>query len=236
MTQAELDKIIENHQHWLRKGCDGWQDMRACIHGENLSGLDFSYSNLVKCNITGCDLSESNLLRSNFSYSDLSESNLLRSNFLYSDLSRCNLSRCDFSYSNLSRCDFSYSNLSRCDLTEAINIPFIPTVCPEKGSFIGFKKARRLKEMFVIVKLLIPEDAKRSSGLGRKCRCDKAKVLSIMSVDGREPYKTACSIYDRHFIYEVGKEVSVSDFCEDRFNECAAGIHFFINREEAVRY
>ena len=226
MTQAELDKIIENHQHWLRKGCDGWQDMRACIHGENLSGLDFSYSNLVKCNITGCDLSESNLLRSNFSYSDLSESNLLRSNFLYSDLSRC----------NLSRCDFSYSNLSRCDLTEAINIPFIPTVCPEKGSFIGFKKARRLKEMFVIVKLLIPEDAKRSSGLGRKCRCDKAKVLSIMSVDGREPYKTACSIYDRHFIYEVGKEVSVSDFCEDRFNECAAGIHFFINREEAVRY
>lgn len=30
--------------------------------------------------------------------------------------------------------------------------------------------------------------------------------------------------------------VSVADFDENRWNECAPGIHFFITREEAVRY
>ncbi len=29
MTQAELNKIIEDHQHWLRQDCEGWEDMRA---------------------------------------------------------------------------------------------------------------------------------------------------------------------------------------------------------------
>ena len=36
---------------------------------------------------------------------------------------------------------------------------------------------------------------------------------------------------ERHFSI-----VSVDDFCDDRWNECSAGIHFFINFEEAVRY
>ena len=46
----------------------------------------------------------------------------------------------------------------------------------------------------------------------------------------------AYSQYDCSFTYEVGKTVSVPNFCEDRFNECAEGIHFFINRQEAIDY
>lgn len=37
-------------------------------------------------------------------------------------------------------------------------------------------------------------------------------------------------------MYEVGKTVSVDDFDENRWHECSTGIHFFITREEAVRY
>ena len=44
------------------------------------------------------------------------------------------------------------------------------------------------------------------------------------------------SKYDRTFIYRVGETASVCDFDENRWNECAPGIHFFITREEAINY
>jgi hypothetical protein len=44
------------------------------------------------------------------------------------------------------------------------------------------------------------------------------------------------SYYDSEFIYKVGELVTVDNFCEDRWKECAPGIHFFITPEEAARY
>ena len=104
--------------------------------------------------------------------------------------------------------------------------------CPEEGSFIGFKKAGGK-----IVKLLIPEEAKRSSATSRKCRCSKAKVLSITELDGSDSgLESIQSDYSAGFVYKVGEEVSVPDFDENRWDECSTGIHFFITRDEAVRY
>lgn len=120
----------------------------------------------------------------------------------------------------------------------------IPMVCPETGSFIGWKKClvetsdEELTDKPVVIKLEIPENAKRSSGSGRKCRAEYARVLEIQSLDGTPlPYDTiAYSIYDPHFTYCVGAMVTSSDFNENRFVECTDGIHFFITREEAVNY
>jgi hypothetical protein len=86
------------------------------------------------------------------------------------------------------------------------------------------------------VKLEIPSDARRSSAAGRKCRCDKATVLTIESLDGSVFYDVAYSAHDHNFIYKTSETVSVDDFDENRFNECSTGIHFFINRQEAVDY
>lgn len=108
---------------------------------------------------------------------------------------------------------------------------FFALQCPETGSFIGWKKAKGL-----IVKLEITENAKRSSATSRKCRCSEAVVLSIESVDGTKTFDSISSDRDINFIYEVGKTVKVDDFCDDRWQECAAGIHFFITRQEAVNY
>ena len=109
----------------------------------------------------------------------------------------------------------------------------IPITCPEEGSFIGFKKVLNN----LIVKLLILEDAKRCSATSRKCRCDKARVLSITNIDGTESNVTSVgSNHDISFIYRVGEIVSVPNFEEDRFIECSPGIHFFITRQEAVDY
>lgn len=150
-----------------------------------------------------------------------------------------------------------YQELIREQCKQGKEIPFIPMACPDTGSFIGWKKCYINVESVeaedysdglilepharhnerVIVKLLIPEDAKRSSGFSRKCRCDKAVVLEIQTLDGYplDDNIVAFSQYDPSFMYVKGETVvSKAPFCEDRFEECASGIHFYINRQEAV--
>lgn len=39
MKRTELNKILENHLHWIKEDCENWKDMRA-----DLSGADLDYS------------------------------------------------------------------------------------------------------------------------------------------------------------------------------------------------
>ena len=131
------------------------------------------------------------------------------------------------------------ANLRNADLRNAKNAPFVPYACPDFGIFIGFKKAIGVYEeqaIKVLVMLEIPEDAKRLSATGRKCRCDKAKVLRITDLEETVELTEAYSGHDNNFYYRVGEMVSVDDFDEDRWNECSTGIHFFINKQEAINY
>ena len=168
--------------------------------------------------------------KANLSWANLSGENLRRA-----DLRRANLRRADLRRANLRQADLNGADLSGAILTNVKyneNTAFFALCCPEEGSFIGFKKAGGK-----IIKLLIPEDSKRSSATTRKCRCSKAKVLSITEIDGSDRGITeVCSDLDERFIYKVGETVSVSDFDENRWNECSTGIHFFITRDEAVKY
>jgi len=138
----------------------------------------------------------------------------------------------DLRGADLRRADLQGADLRRADLQGADGVNLN---CPETGSFTAYKKAR-IGTQRVIVKLLIPEDAKRSSATSRKCRCDKAVVLDITDVAGIENFESAQSDRDSNFIYKVGETVSVDDFDENRWNECSTGIHFFITRQEAVDY
>lgn len=242
-TQEELNVIIENHQHWLREDCDGWKHMRADLSNTDLSGVN------LKCiNLKYADLSCSNLERTNLQESNLRYVNLKYANLYQADLKYADLCGSDLSYSYLNGSDLRYANLEGSNLEDAYlnniilqgariryakNTPFIPYACPDTGSFIGYKKAN-----IHIVKLEIPSDARRCSATGRKCRCDKAKVLSIQFFDEDIPCddEEVASDFDRSFIYRVGKIVEAPEFDENRWNECGKGIHFFINRQEAVEY
>ena len=145
---------------------------------------------------------------------------------------------------NNMRANLRDADLCGVDLCRAKNVPFIPYACPDTGAFVGFKKAKlyssdETEAQDVIVELEILTDARRSSATGRKCRCDKAKVLSVTTLDGvavGTDAGTVRSSYDSDFVYEVGRIVTEPNFCEDRWEECAPGIHFFINRQEAVEY
>ena len=133
---------------------------------------------------------------------------------------------------DLSGVDLSKASLRGADLYGAKHIN-CPMACPEKGSFIGFKKVSNN----LIVELEITEDALRSSATGRKCRCSKAKVLSITNIDGTDSNANyAVSLRDHAFVYTVGETIEVSNFDTNRWNECAPGIHFFITRQEAVDF
>ena len=256
LTEEKLYKILEEHKHWINEDCKNWEEMRAnlrevdlsranlsgaylrgaylrgaYLRGADLSGTDLLRADLYDANLRGADLCEANLSRAN-----LSEAYLLNADLSEADLRGADLRGTDLRGANLHNADLRGANLHNADLSGANNVPYIPMVCPEEGSFIGWKKAEGNKNK-VIVKLHIPSDAKRSSATTRKCRCSKAEVIAIYNLDGTVAEETTChSSYDNSFIYEVGKTVEVTYFSEDRWRECAAGIHFFISRQEAIDY
>ena len=164
-----------------------------------------------------------------------------RANLRGADLRGADLRGANLCDANLYDANLRGANLRNANLRDAKNTDktewdtytaFYPLQCPETGSFIGYKKAA-----YKIVMLEICADAKRSSATSRKCRCSKAKVLAITNLDGSESgLSEVKSDYDKDFIYRVGETVEVPDFDDNRWNECAAGIHFFITRDEAVKY
>ncbi len=153
------------------------------------------------------------------------------------DLHGADLHGANLRGANLYGADLYGANLYGADLRGAKNIPYIPMACPDTGEFIAWKKAYGEDDLPCLVKLRIPKDARRSSATGRKCRADKAVVLSIESIDAEAVApEVVYSRYDTSFAYKVGQSIVVPDFDTDRFNECAPGIHFFINRQEAIEY
>ena len=241
MTQNELNKILENHKHWINRDCEDWKSMKADLSGANLSGAnlrgaDLRYAYLSGADFSGADLSGAYLRYAYLSGADLRGANLsgadLRSAYLrYAYLSGADLRGANLRGADFSGADFSGADLSGANLRSAKNIPFIPMACPDTGAFIGYKKASGY-----ILKIEILQDARRSSSNSRKCRCDKAKVLEIQNLYGDiANVKEVKSDYDKNFIYRLGEIVEEPNFCEDRW-ECAEGIHFFINRQEAVEY
>ena len=71
MTQEELNKVLENHKHWLNEDREGWESMRANLYEADLRG-----ANLCWANLSWANLYEANLCWANLSWADLYEANL----------------------------------------------------------------------------------------------------------------------------------------------------------------
>ena len=133
---------------------------------------------------------------------------------------------------DLTGADLTGAYLKGADLTGAKEIPYVPFACPSDGAFIGWKKV-----CGNLIKLEIPEDARRCSAASQKCRCDKAKVLSVWNMRLREEVPEVVNYaYNQNTLYKVGEMVYPDSFDEDRWNECSHGIHFFINKQDAINY
>ena len=209
----------------------------ADLEGANLEDADLSWADLIGANLTGANLASAILIGAN-----LKDANLKNANLYRADLSWANLEGADLTNANLASAILIGANLDGsfvagakvhgAKLNGAKNIPFIPLSCPSEGAFIGWKKV----EGKYLVKLQIPEDARRLSATTRKCRCDKAMVLDITSLDGNKHYDEVTNNRYNETIYKVGEFVYPDSFDENRWNECSNGIHFFINKEDAINY
>ena len=197
----------------------------ADLRSVNLSGADLRSVNLSGANLRGADLSYADLRSADLSYADLSYADLSGANLRGADLSYANLRGADLRDADLRDADLRDANLSNADLRGADSLALVGaqlSILPA-GDIIGWKKLANN----VICKLQIPAGAKRSNATGRKCRAEYAIVLEGEGVSRHNP----------GFIYRVGETVRPSEpFCEDRWQECASGIHFFLTREEAEAY
>jgi uncharacterized protein YjbI with pentapeptide repeats len=237
-----LKAILDKHKAWLYGEPGGERaylsraDLRfAELHRADLRGAHLRYADLHGADLRGADLRGADLCGAN-----LCGANMSRANLCGAYLREANLCGADLRFADLREADLNGADLRSSDLSEAENLDaahwnimtaFYPMQCPESGSYIAYKKAANK-----IVELLIPADAKRSSATTRKCRASKAHVLSITTFDGAPAGQFICSDYDSSFVYTVGETVEVEYFDENRWNECAPGIHHFITRAEAVKY
>lgn len=262
MNNKELTKVLMLHTKWLKNEHDGSMadlhradlhradlreanlhcaDLRwANLREADLIGADLRWADLIGANLSGAylsgaylrgaDLSAANLSGANIRWADFNGADLSNANFCWADLRGADFRGADLSEADLSDANLSGANLSGANLSGCIGVPAL--ICPEEGSYYGFKKA---DDHIVVLKILYT--AKRSSATSRKCRASEAEVIRIENFDGSiSDIKRVRSNYDNTFEYEVGKIVKVNNFDPDRWKECAPGIHHFITRQEAIDY
>ena len=221
----DLKKILDEHLLWL----NGTGGSRANLRDADLSGADLRGANLRNADLRNADLRCANLSDADLRDADLRCANLRNADLRNADLRCANLRNADLRNADLRNADLRGASIDQ--MMWNIYTVFYPLQCPESGSYIGYKKASGL-----VVELEIPADARRSSATSRKCRASKAKVLSITDINGNPAGGQVKSNYDPNFVYAIGETVEVTDFDDNRWNECSTGIHHFITRAEAVIY
>jgi hypothetical protein len=208
--KLDLTTILDLHQKWLRNEADG---ERA-----NLIGADLCGANLRSADLRRADLIGANLRGANLRSADLCGANLCSADLIGADLRRVDLRSADLCGANLRGANLRDCIWLELALAMATHLPV--------GPFHAWKKCRD----GVLVKLLIPGNARRSHGSERKCRAEFVKVLQVIGA------KVGVSPHDGTTEYRTGQMVYPDGWDEDRWNICGQGIHFFLTRAEAENY
>ena len=207
MTQEELYKIVEQHQHWIHEDVDGWEEMKANLYGANLEGANLEGANLKGANLEGANLYGANLEGANLKGANLYVANLYVANLEGANLKGANLKGANLYGANLEGEDFRLGKI----LTEPMT---------------GYKKTQE----GVVITAEIPVGAIVFCINGSKCRTNRAKITDMAGHD------VLHSQYDNSFEYRLGQEIEIKDFNLMYNVECASGFHFFRTREEVENY
>ena len=209
---------------------------QGILEGDNIEAIvrEYGFDCLCGANLHGADLSYACLHGADLSYACLHGADLRGADLRHADLRDACLHGADLCDADLCHADLRDANHVQLSIAKT-------SILPDESDIIGWKKAYvddTMPPKPVIVKLLIPADAQRSNGTGRKCRASTARVLDLQDKQGNSlpPDTTAYSSYDTDFTYKKGETVHVENFDTNRWKECAPGIHFFITRIEAVEY
>lgn len=212
----------------------------ANLEGANLTRVNLDSANLYNANLKGASLSGASLSGANLAHANLTRANLEGANLYYANLTNANLVSAGFHNANLYGADLTRANLkdarlhnanlTRANFEGVVNISpafaACPMACPEDGAYTGWKQCRDA----VLVKLLIPASARRSSANGRKCRAEFVSVIEVIGAT------VGVSNHDDTVVYRVGETVRCHKWGENRWAECSGGIHHFITKQEAIDY
>ena len=244
--EKEDNTIKDTIEAAIKQGADltgaylkGADLIGADLIGADLTGADLTGADLKGADLTGADLTGADLTGADLTGAYLKGAYLKGADLTGAYLKGADLTGADLKGAYLKGADLTGADLTGAYLTGAKDIPYIPLACPSDGAFIGWKKVRPSIEYgqeSYLVKLEIPEDALRSSATSSKCRCNKAKVLEITSLKTGKRIDIITNTNKKPCKYKVGEMVIPDSFDEDRWNECSHGIHFFINKEEAINY
>lgn len=210
----------------------------SCFCGVTFDNVDFSHSNLsgsefIDCTFgkvlfCGADLTKALFHNCDLFLSDLSGANLSDSRLLVS-ASDSKFSFANFHNANFYRSHFGmgveFENIINTETSEYFNN------IPQGVDLAGWKKC----ENGVIVKLLIPADAKRSIATTDKCRAEYVEVLDVYGdLIGTTHWPFLANSYTHyvpgHYVWPI------NGFDDNRWNGCSSGIHFFLTRKEAEAY
>jgi len=236
MTQDQIKEVLRLHGMWWR-GEDGGVKANlsgADLRGANLIGADLRDADLRGASLSGADLSGASLrgadLRdASLIGASLSGADLRGASLIGASLSGASLRDADLSGASLIGASLSGADIRGASLIGAKGVSPLTaarlSITPD-GDLIGWKKCKSN----VLVRLSIPADAKRSNATGRKCRAEFVDVLEVIGAE------VGISQHDGVTQYRAGQRVTCDAWCEDRWRECAGGIHFFLTREEAEGY
>ena len=195
--------------------------------GVSLANANLAGACLAVADLAGADLKGADLTGADISWADLADAVLIGAKLEDADIKGAFLEGAD-----LNEADITGANINWANLNGAKNIPNIPLACPSEGAFVAWKKV----EDKYLVKIQIPEDARRCSATTKKCRCDKAIVLDITSLDGETHFDEVVNHNFKVTTYKVGEVVYPDFFDENRWCECSNGIHFFVDKKDAIEY
>ena len=207
MTQEELDKIVEQHQHWLKEDCEGANLKGANLYGAYLKGANLKGAYLEGANLYGANLYGAYLKGANLEGAYLYGANLKGANLYGANLYGAYLYGANLKGAYLYGEDFRLGKI----LTEPLT---------------GYKKTKE----GVVITAEIPAGAIVFCINGSKCRTNRAKITDM---DGHEILHSS---YDNSFEYRLGQEINIKDFNLMYNVECASGFHFFKTRKEAEEY
>lgn len=268
-TKGDVLYSFACHGNTIRKtlemACRGCRTILKglLIVGADLSGADLTALHACDSKFINCDFYDAKLNGSILSRSVFMNCSFIRTEIIDADLENstfnsCTFASCIFDDSNMFRVHVISTPIVSCSFKDVkyfkdcyfdIGIAdkqgkasqYYPLACPSDGAFIGWKKIFLDNNKQILIKLKIPEDAKRTSAgdSSRKCRCDKAKVLEITDIEtGEHLHKVTderTSTREK-LDYIVGETVCPNSFDENRWDLCARGIHFFINKQDVIDY
>ncbi len=243
---AEADNVRDAVVEAVRKGhsLSGAQLSGADLSDLGLANVDLTNADLTGCWMPGVDLGGASCHLAIFDGAIMRKASLRGAVMPFASFVDTVLDGADMRFTVLDGCIFknaslAYVSFGGADLRGTATFhgadfgiaPQIPPhvacryrIVPD-GTIVGWKKCRG----GVIVKLRVPEESPRTNGPSRVCRAKWAQVIKTLGgTDG-------ISFRDPTIVYRENRFVGADDY-DPRPIDDAAGISFFITREEAEEF